>query len=35
MGLANIATKYQLLNQPHVQVQHDPDRFTVKVPLID
>ncbi len=34
MGLANIATKYKLLNQPHVQVQHDPDRFTVKVPLI-
>jgi sensor histidine kinase YesM len=35
MGLANIAAKYKLLNQPHVQVQHDPDRFTVKVPLID
>jgi LytS/YehU family sensor histidine kinase len=35
MGLANIATKYKLLNQPHVQVQHYPDRFTVKVPLID
>ncbi len=34
MGLTNIATKYKLLNEPAVVVKEDPDRFTVKVPLI-
>ncbi|RIV24026.1 histidine kinase [Fibrisoma montanum] len=33
-GLANIATKYKLLNQPNVEVLAEPTRFTVKVPLI-
>ncbi|WP_128545239.1 sensor histidine kinase [Larkinella soli] len=33
-GLANIAAKYRLLNQPEVQVMAEPSRFTVKVPLI-
>jgi hypothetical protein len=35
MGLANIATKYKLLNQPQLRVQAVPTHFTVKVPLID
>jgi LytS/YehU family sensor histidine kinase len=34
-GLANIAAKYKLLNQPQVRVQQDPGRFTVEVPLIE
>jgi hypothetical protein len=35
IGLANIATKYKLLNQPDVRVQQKPGRFTVGVPLIE
>jgi sensor histidine kinase YesM len=35
MGLANIATKYKLLNQPQLRVQQEPGRFTVGVPLIE
>jgi LytS/YehU family sensor histidine kinase len=34
MGLTNIATKYQLLNQPQVMVQNDAQHFVIKVPLI-
>ncbi|QJW90538.1 histidine kinase [Spirosoma taeanense] len=33
-GLANIAAKYKLLNQPNVIVLEEPTYFTVKVPLI-
>ncbi|QMU27261.1 sensor histidine kinase [Adhaeribacter radiodurans] len=34
MGLANIAAKYKILNQPEVIILKEVDFFTVKVPLI-
>jgi LytS/YehU family sensor histidine kinase len=34
MGLANIAAKYKILNQPEVVILKEAEAFTVKVPLI-
>ncbi|RDC66351.1 Histidine kinase [Adhaeribacter pallidiroseus] len=34
VGLANIAAKYKILDQPAIIITQEPESFTVKVPLI-
>ncbi len=35
MGLANIITKYRLLNQPQVVINHTDVKFQIILPLIE